>query len=270
MGTLTLATGDIPWALLDNVYNNRFQKLTLHEVPVRQLTIRSAWNYRLFLERPEWFAYTTPGMFALLGKRNPVTGRVAVRAFSIASAPHEDFLEFYITVKGETVSDLPPLDRDDPDLDKVLLQYPYVSLLLQDVVEKEVKADPAFNNVLLGQATMGSFRFDPKDQRVAVFGFTGTGVAAGVPVVREYPWAPSVRRGILLHGVRNPVDFRLPGRVQGVPAALPGVPVPHVPQPGRRDALALRSRPDHEGAGAKAGGDDGRYPPLRAAHRRAL
>ena len=207
MGTLTLATGDIPWALLDNVYNNRFQKLALHEVPVRQLTIRSAWNYRLFLERPEWFAYTTPGMFALLGKRNPVTGRAAVRAFSIASAPHEDFLEFYITVKGETVSDLPPLDRDDPDLDKVLLQYPYVSLLLQDVVEKEVKADPAFNNVLLGQATMGSFRFDAKDQRVAVFGFTGTGVAAGVPVVREYPWAPSVRRGILLHGVRNPVDF---------------------------------------------------------------
>jgi ferredoxin-NADP reductase len=202
-----MAIGEFPWALLDNKYNDRFQKLTLKEVPVHRLTVRSAWNYRLFLERPEWFQYTIPGMFAMLGKRNPATGRAAVRAFSIVSAPHEDVLEFYIAVKGDTVDDLPPINEQDPDLDKVLLQYPYVSLLLQDVVEKEVEANPAYNNVLLGQATLGSFRFDVKDERIAVFGFTGTGVAAGVPIVREYPWAPSVRRAILLHGVRNPADF---------------------------------------------------------------
>ncbi len=202
-----MTKSDFPWELLDNPYNTRFQKLSLNEVPIRQITVRSAWNYRLFLERPEWFTYTTPGMFAMLGKRNPVTGRAAVRAFSIVSAPHEDFLEFYIAVKGDTVDDLPELSPDAADLDSRLLQYPYVSLLLQDVVEKEVEANPELNNVLLGQATLGSFRFDTKDTRIAVFGFTGTGVAAGVPVMRAYPWDPSVRRGILLHGVRNPADF---------------------------------------------------------------
>ena len=198
---------DFPWELLDNTYNNRFQKLQLHEVPVRQLTIRSAWNFRLFLERPEWFQYTTPGSFAMVGKRNPKTGRIAVRPYSIASAPHEDYLEFYIALTTENVHDLEDLNPEDPDVEKKLRAYPYVSMLLEDVVEREVMADPEFNNVLLGQATLGRFRFDTKDSRVAVFGFTGTGVAAGVPVIREHPWAPSVRNGILLHGVRNPADF---------------------------------------------------------------
>lgn len=198
---------DFPWELLDNSYNNRFQKLQLHEVPVRQITIRSAWNYRLFLERPAWFQYTTPGSFAMVGKRNPKTGRIAVRPYSIASAPHEDYLEFYIALTTENVHDLEDLNPEDPDVEKKLRAYPYVSMLLEDVVEKEVVQDPEFNNVLLGQATLGRFRFDTKDSRVAVFGFTGTGVAAGVPVIREHPWAPSVRNGILLHGVRNPADF---------------------------------------------------------------
>jgi ferredoxin-NADP reductase len=195
------------WGLLDNAYNNRFQKLALQDVPVRQLTVRSAWNYRLFLERPEWFNYTTPGMFAMVGKRNPVTGRIAVRPYSIVSAPHEDFLEFYLALTGEDLSKLPHLSADDPDIDKTVRQFPYVSMLLQDVVEKEVEVNPALNNVLLGQATMGAFRFDTKDPRVAVFGFTGTGVAAGVPVMREHAWAAAVRKGIVLHGVRNPADF---------------------------------------------------------------
>ena len=198
---------DFPWALLDNQFNNRFQKLQLNEVPIRQITIRSAWNYRLFLERPEWFAYTTPGSFAMVGKRNPVTGRIAVRPYSIVSAPHEDYLEFYIALTTENVDELPALSPEDPDIEKKVRNYPYVSMLLEDVVEKEVENNPALNNVLLGQATLGSFRFDTKDTRVAVFGFTGTGVAAGVPVLREYAWASSVRNGILLHGVRNPADF---------------------------------------------------------------
>ena len=202
-----MAANDIPWALLDNQFNDRFQKLSLQDVPIRQLTIRSAWNYRLFLERPEWFAYTTPGMFAMVGKRNPVTGRIAVRPYSIVSAPHEDFLEFYIALTGEDLGNLPKLSADDENLPKLVRQFPYVSMLLQDVVEKEVELNPAFNNVLLGQATLGSFRFDTKDRRVAVFGFTGTGVAAGVPIVREHSWAASVRKGIVLHGVRNPADF---------------------------------------------------------------
>jgi ferredoxin-NADP reductase len=198
---------DFPWELLDNSYNNRFQKLQLHDVPVRQLTIRSAWNYRLFLERPEWFQYTTPGSFAMVGKRNPVTGRTAVRPYSIVSAPHEDFLEFYIALTTENVNDLEDLNPDDPEVEKKLRAYPYVPMLLEDVVEKEVEVHPEFNHVLLGQATLGRFRYDTKDARVAVFGFTGTGVAAGVPVLREHAWAPSVRNGILLHGVRNPADF---------------------------------------------------------------
>ena len=202
-----MAVKDFPWALLDNTYNNRFQKLALHDVPVHQLTIRSAWNYRLFLERPEWFQYTTPGMFAMVGKRNPVTGRVAVRPYSIVSAPHEDFLEFYVALTGEDLTNLPKLEADDPKLDELVRHFPYVSMLLQDVVEREVEIKAELNNVLLGQATLGSFRFDTKDPRVAVFGFTGTGVAAGVPVIREYSWASSVRKGILLHGVRNPADF---------------------------------------------------------------
>jgi ferredoxin-NADP reductase len=200
--------GEHPWQMLDNSYNNRFQKLALQEVPVRQLTIRSAWNYRLFLERPEWFNYTMPGMFAMLGKRNPVTGRIAVRPYSIASAPHEDLLEFYVALTGEgNFSSLPALVPDGPDQTDIIRQYPYVSMLLQDVVEREVEVNPNWNNVLLGQATLGSFRFDTKDPRVAVFGFTGTGVAAGVPIIREFSWAASVRKGILLHGVRNPADF---------------------------------------------------------------
>lgn len=198
---------DFPWEILDNGYNNRFQKLQLHDVPVRQITIRSAWNFRLFLERPAWFQYTTPGSFAMVGKRNPVTGRIAVRPYSIVSAPHEDFLEFYIALTTENVNQLPDLDPNDPDVESKLRAYPYVSMLLEDVVEREVVDDPTFNNVLLGQATLGRFRFDTKDSRAAVFGFTGTGVAAGVPVLREHPWAPAVRNGILLHGVRNPADF---------------------------------------------------------------
>jgi ferredoxin-NADP reductase len=198
---------DFPWALLDNTFNNRFQKLTLNEVPIRQITIRSAWNYRLFLERPEWFAYTTPGSFAMVGKRNPVTGRIAVRPYSIVSAPHEDYLEFYIALTTENVDELPDLSLEDPNVDQKVRKYPYVSMLLEDVVEQEVERNPALNNVLLGQATLGSFRYDTKDTRAAVFGFTGTGVAAGVPVLREYAWASSVRNGILLHGVRNPADF---------------------------------------------------------------
>ena len=198
---------DFPWELLDNNYNTRFQKLQLHDVPVRQITIRSAWNYRLFLERPEWFQYTTPGSFAMVGKRNPVTGRIAVRPYSIVSAPHEDFLEFYIALTTENVNELDDLNPEDPEVEKKLRAYPYVSMLLEDVVEKEVVVDSEFNNVLLGQATLGRFRFDTKDTRVAVFGFTGTGVAAGVPVLREHAWAKSVRNGILLHGVRNPADF---------------------------------------------------------------
>ena len=202
-----MAINDMPWALLDNPYNDRFQKIAVHEVPVRQLTIRSAWNYRLFLERPEWFAYTTPGSFAMLGKRNPISGRLALRPYSIVSAPHEDFLEFYIALTGEDLSRLPHLKPEDEGIEAVIRQYPYVSMLLQDVVEREVEVNPAYNNVLLGQATLGSFRFDTKDHRVAVFGFTGTGVAAGVPVIREHSWAPAVRRGIVLHGVRNPADF---------------------------------------------------------------
>ena len=199
-----MATGEYPWATLDNKFNDRFQKLKVEDVPVHQLTIRSAWNYRLFLKRPEWFQYTTPGMFAMVGKRNPVTGRIAVRPYSIVSAPHEDFLEFYIALTGETTADLPPINADDPE---TIRQYPYVSMLLQDVVEKEEQQNEALNNVLLGQATLGAFRFDNKDTRIAVFGFTGTGVAAGVPIIREYSWAPSVRKGILLHGVRNMADF---------------------------------------------------------------
>lgn len=198
---------EFPWALLDNQFNNRFQKLQLNDVPIRQITIRSAWNYRLFLERPEWFAYTTPGSFAMVGKRNPVTGRIAVRPYSIVSAPHEDYLEFYIALTTENVDELPVLSPDDPDVEKKVRNYPYVSMLLEDIVEKEVEQNPALNNVLLGQATLGSFRFDTKDTRIAVFGFTGTGVAAGVPVLREHAWASSVRNGILLHGVRNPADF---------------------------------------------------------------
>jgi ferredoxin-NADP reductase len=198
---------DFPWALLDNNFNNRFQKLSLNEVPIRQITIRSAWNYRLFLERPEWFAYTTPGSFAMVGKRNPVTGRIAVRPYSIVSAPHEDYLEFYIALTTENVDELPDLSLEDPNVDQKVRKYPYVSMLLEDVVEQEVERNPALNNVLLGQATLGSFRYDTKDTRAAVFGFTGTGVAAGVPVLREYAWASSVRNGILLHGVRNPADF---------------------------------------------------------------
>lgn len=198
---------EYPWKLLDNAFNNRFQKVTLQEVPIRQLTVRSAWNYRLFLERPDWFAYTTPGSFAMVGKRNPVTGRVAVRPYSIVSAPHEDFLEFYLALSGENLEQLPPISAEDEDLEEKLRHYPYVSYLLQDVVEKEVEVNPELNNVLLGQATLGSFRFDTKDPRIAVFGFTGTGVAAGVPVIREHPWASAVRRGIVLHGVRNPADF---------------------------------------------------------------
>ncbi len=198
---------EFPWALLDNQFNNRFQKLQLNDEPIRQITIRSAWNYRLFLERPEWFAYTTPGSFAMVGKRNPVTGRIAVRPYSIVSAPHEDYLEFYIALTTENVDELPVLSPDDPDVEKKVRNYPYVSMLLEDIVEKEVEQNPALNNVLLGQATLGSFRFDTKDTRIAVFGFTGTGVAAGVPVLREHAWASSVRNGILLHGVRNPADF---------------------------------------------------------------
>jgi ferredoxin-NADP reductase len=123
------------------------------------------------------------------------------------SAPHEDFLEFYIALTTETVNELEDLNADDPDVEKKIRAYPYVSMLLEDVVEKEVMVDTEFNNVLLGQATLGRFRFDTKDTRVAVFGFTGTGVAAGVPVLREHAWAKSVRNGILLHGVRNPADF---------------------------------------------------------------
>jgi ferredoxin-NADP reductase len=202
-----MARTHFPWALLDNQYNTRFQKLNLQEVPVRQLTIRSAWNYRLFLERPEWFNYTTPGMFAMLGKRNPETGRIAARPYSIVSAPHEDLLEFYIALTVENVNELPDLDENDPDKEKLIRQYPYVSMLLEDVVEREELVDPSLNNVLLGQATLGSFRFDTTDRRVAVFGFTGTGVAAGVPIVREYAWSAAVRKGIVLHGVRNPADF---------------------------------------------------------------
>jgi len=202
-----VSKADYPWTLLDNAFNNRFQKVKVQEVPVRQLTIRSAWNYRLFLERPEWFAYMTPGSFAMVGKYNPVTGRAAVRPYSIVSAPHEDFLEFYIALTGEDLQNLPPLQPDSPDLEAQIRQYPYVSLLLQDVVEKEVEVNPAYNNVLLGQATLGSFRFDTTDHRVAVFGFTGTGVAAGVPIIREYAWAAAVRKTIVLHGVRNPADF---------------------------------------------------------------
>jgi ferredoxin-NADP reductase len=143
----------------------------------------------------------------MVGKRNPKTGRIAVRPYSIVSAPHEDYLEFYIALTTENVNELDDLNPDDPDVEKKLRAYPYVSMLLEDVVEKEVMADPVFNNVLLGQATLGRFRFDTKDSRVAVFGFTGTGVAAGVPVMREHAWAPSVRNGIVLHGVRNPADF---------------------------------------------------------------
>ncbi len=202
-----MAGTDFPWALLDNQYNTRFQKLKLQDVPVRQLTLRSAWNFRLFLERPEWFNYTTPGMFAMLGKHNPVTGRIAARAYSIVSAPHEDFLEFYIALTVENVNELPELKEEDPEKETLIRQYPYVSMLLEDVVEKEELVDPRLNNVLLGQATLGSFRFDSMDQRIAVFGFTGTGVAAGVPIIREHPWSPAIRKGILLHGVRNPADF---------------------------------------------------------------
>src|SRR2546430_16258002 len=146
-----MAAKDIPWDLLDNGFNTRFQKLELHDVPVRQLTIRSAWNYRLFLERPEWFGYTAPGMFAMLGKRNPVTGRYAVRPYSIVSAPHEDLLEFYIALTGEDLTALPKLAPDDADLEAKIRQYPYVSLLLQDVVEQEVERSPELNNVLLCQ-----------------------------------------------------------------------------------------------------------------------
>ncbi len=198
---------DYPWGLLDNSFNNRFQKLELRDATVRQLTVRSAWNYRLFLERPDWFAYATPGSFAMVGKRNPDTGRIAARPYSIVSAPHEDVLEFYIALSGENLSELPPLAAADEDLEEKIRLYPYVSLLLQDVAEREVEINPELNNVLLGQATLGSFRFDPTDQRIAVFGFTGTGVAAGVPVMRAYPWSQSVRRAIILHGVRNPADF---------------------------------------------------------------
>ena len=141
-----MTASEFPWALLDNQFNNRFQKLQLNDVPIRQITIRSAWNYRLFLERPEWFAYTTPGSFAMAGKRNPVTGRIAVRPYSIVSAPHEDYLEFYIALTTENVDDLPDLSADDPDVEKKVRTYPYVSMLLEDVVEREVEQNPALNN----------------------------------------------------------------------------------------------------------------------------
>ena len=253
-----MARTDFPWALLDNHYNNRFQKLSLQDVPVRQLTIRSAWNYRLFLERPEWFTYTTPGMFAMLGKRNPETGRYRRRAPTASSRRRTRTSSSSTSPSpARTSTTCRRSTPDDPDLEK---HDPSVPLRLDAARGRRREGGrerPGAEQrpARPGDAGQLPLRHQgPPHRRLRLHRHRRRGRRTDHPrallgAVRA-PGHPPARRA-------QPGRLRLPGRVQGAPPPVPGLPVPHVPQPRRRHALALRPRPHHHGAGALAA-EDGR------------
>ena len=198
---------------------------------MRQLTLRSAWNYRLFLERPEWFNYTTPGHVRHAGQAQPGDGAHCRRAYSIVSAPHEDFLEFYIALTVENVNELPELHEDDPEQ--------------RDADSRSTPTSRCSSRT----SSSGRGRRPAAEQRAP-----GPGNAGQLPLRHH----GSSRRRLWFHGHRRrggradcsraslvacspqrdsparraqPRRLRLPGRVQGAPPPVPVVPVPHVPQP---------------------------------------
>ncbi len=63
--------------------------------------IDCAEDLAVFRFRPDVALDFTPGQYATLGVEDPTRGRLIQRAYSIASAPHEDTLDFFIELVEE-------------------------------------------------------------------------------------------------------------------------------------------------------------------------
>lgn len=117
----------------------------------------------------------SPGMFVMLTYIDPITKTEMARAFSIASAPSQDFLEFYINmIHGEFTSHL--------DTAKIGDVY-YVT------------------------GPYGQFRFSPTADGKVLFVAGGTGLAPFMSMLREIRLLSSGNDIVLLYSVRYPDEI---------------------------------------------------------------
>lgn len=136
------------------------------------------WNDKLFsfrTERDRAFRFET-GQFTMIGL--PVNGKPLLRAYSIASANYEDFLEFF-SIKvpdGPLTSRLCEIQPGD---DILLGTKPVGSLLLADL-------NPGRNLYLFA---------------------TGTGLAPFLSTIRDPAVYERYEKVVLMHGVRRVSDL---------------------------------------------------------------
>lgn len=116
-----------------------------------------------------------PGMFVMLAYKDSVTGEKIARAYSLASAPNQNFLEFYISmVHGKLTSHLETAKVGD-------LYYvtgPY-----------------------------GQFKFSAREEKKVLFLAGGTGVAPFMSMLRQIKLLSSGNDVIMLYSVRYPSEI---------------------------------------------------------------
>lgn len=150
------------------------------------------WNDRLFsfrTTRDPGFRFRN-GHFVMVGLE--VEGKPLVRAYSIASANHEDYLEFF-SIKvpdGALTSRLQNLQEGDQ---VVLSQKPVGTLVIDDLRDGE---------------------------RLYLFA-TGTGLAPYLSIIKDPESYERFDKIILVHGVRNVSDLAY---MDFIDAELPGNP----------------------------------------------
>lgn len=116
-----------------------------------------------------------PGMFVMLTYMDPVTSEKTTRAFSIASAPSEDFLEFYISmIHGRFTSHL-----DTAKLGDIY----YVT------------------------GPHGQFKFIPSQDKKVLFLAGGTGIAPFISMLREIKQLSTDNDVSLIYSVKYPNEI---------------------------------------------------------------
>jgi ferredoxin-NADP reductase len=115
------------------------------------------------------------GMFIMLAYKDAATGEKTARAYSIASAPGQDFLEFYISmVHGKLTSRLEAAKVGDV----YYVTGPY-----------------------------GQFKFSPNQEKKVLFIAGGTGIAPFMSMLRRIRLLSSGNDVILLYSVRYPNEI---------------------------------------------------------------
>ncbi len=125
-----------------------------------------------------------PGMFVMLTYSDPSTKAEVTRAFSIASAPNIEILEFYIhMIHGRFTSKLEDMRIGD----KIKVTGPY-----------------------------GQFKFIPAEDRKVLLIAGGTGLAPMMSILREIKNSSTGTDSVMLYSVRFPNEIISKGELDGL------------------------------------------------------